>query len=171
MTPEEYAAKAIRTASPAALVNQKDGMLHWYLGMVGECHELMTQEQDGNVHPAEREAELGDLFWYLAQFAHEWEWKLGGLLGYRNALIDRERVLPQILEHLAGMGEALKKYRFYENATVEQTEKWRKSILYHLLRAVFYAQHWAAVNGHSLSDVFKANIAKLEARYPGGFDK
>jgi NTP pyrophosphatase (non-canonical NTP hydrolase) len=77
MTLEEYQNQALTTVLSSD--NEFRDLLHWVLGINGEAGEIaekvkkIIRDKDGKVSEtdkAELAKEVGDVFWYLAVFAH-----------------------------------------------------------------------------------------------------
>jgi NTP pyrophosphatase (non-canonical NTP hydrolase) len=146
-----YRALALRTESPG---EDHDRLLHAVCGLVSEYAELAAHSSKTNY--AE---ELGDMTWYcailddsLAKWSHESTDKLKNPCG------------SDALSLIGEIADAAKRCVFYKKPL--EIDRVRRD-LKALLTAITIMAQEADV---SMSQVFKANIAKLKNRYPDRFE-
>lgn len=169
----EYQLLAKRTATPQPdFVAPAMIHYHWFLGMVGELSEVATSTNDYE----KLKEELGDFFWYVVNFSDAFDVNVRMLL---FATSDLERggneYTYSVYTHwqskayaaIGTMAEMLKKHDWYQNNNKVYCATQLASALYELL---FILRVVMVHHGIKFSDVFEANIAKLKARYPEGFD-
>lgn len=173
MTLNEYQALAMRT-SPRDGHDKLDNAM---LGLIGETGEIVDaykkhiyQSLPGAPFPAQKIAEeLGDTLWYMAELADGLEARLGDIVGNRFGPIDTEarrrggattnpRRAIMKLHHRADM-----------LCLAIEKKAWRRASM-DMRMMIHCAARLAHLCGHSLEEIARANIDKLIARYPDGFD-
>ena len=89
----DYEREAMRTAPPTR--SDTDDLILGALGLAGEAGEYADhiKKQLYHNHPKDRENaldEAGDVLWYLAHIARQWQSSLGDI-AYRNVIKLRKR--------------------------------------------------------------------------------
>lgn len=173
LTVDKYQALAMRT-SPR---DGHDKIDNGVLGLIGETGELVDvykkwqyQSGDDALLPAERLAdELGDVLWYLAELADGMDMPLCKLALNDFRDLDaaarkpggRTRSLRSLVIGLNGRANRMSK-------AVDRGDT--RNIGVEARRMLAGMARLANLIGSSLEAVARANIKKLEKRYPEGFD-
>lgn len=163
MTPNEYQKLAIRTLVDdprfvREMLGDRNVMLVWNaLGLVGEVIELhAVVGYDYEEDSTKVKKELGDCYWYLAALAHVAEIDMLSIAGGGPVV--------HYLDAAGAVSEYIKKVAFH-------LHPYDKAHFAGLLANCFAALgRVAAEYRFLLADVWQANIDKLRARYPDGFD-
>lgn len=185
MTPQEYQTACMRTASPVSRATNDNLRMQGAMGLCGETAELLEAISSGMED--ERSAwsgrivnELGDVLWYAATTAQSIDSDFADLffdgvywkavkepltpLGFTN-LKSRMEVHATYMMRAAGqLIDSVKKETFQGHPADYGTTALVISII---------LGHASILAGHlrlSLEDVAEANIEKLRARYPEGFE-
>lgn len=170
---KEYQKKAQRTSPD----DGHDRLDNGVLGMMGEAGELvdaykkwMYQSGPKAALPVKHIAEeLGDLLWYMAEIAAGMGYEMIDIIGTDFDVIDRRvkrrpakrTTLRSMVVSIAG--------RAYEMNRMICRSEWRGAAT-HMRRIIIHMGHIAYRAGLTLSEVAEMNIAKLQKRYPKGFD-
>ncbi len=169
---KEYQKKAQRTSS-----DDHDKLDNGVLGLMGEAGELvdvykkwMYQSGPKAALPVKHIAEeLGDLLWYMAEIAAGMRTELLDIIGTDFDAIDnrvqrrpvKRTTIRSMVTSIAG--------RAYELNRMICRSEWRGADT-HMRRIIINMAHVAYRAGLTLSEVAEMNIAKLQKRYPKGFD-
>lgn len=78
MTLNEYQILAARTINKELDYYQQEfHALHGMVGEIGELHSIYQKKMQGHSDSTEHyKKELGDLLWFIAEYATAWGWKL-----------------------------------------------------------------------------------------------
>lgn len=160
----EYQEQAARTANTSAEVPPLE--LNFALGMTDEAGEVIGLVCQPWVYTTDAEmvSELGDVLWYTA------------MLALRYGITDCVLIEPPfffnidlLLQHLAWHTSSVAgmvKKQFYHGHDMDMTEL--RAGIWKVLNAISnLARHY----GLTMNQIADANIAKLQARYPDGFDQ
>lgn len=165
----EYQQQAKRTATPQDdFVAPAPQYFHWAFGIIGEFMEVVGAWAEDY---ESTKIELGDLFWYVANFCTEFDidvelLHITDLPPMSNYPLYKEWV-PRAFAYLGLFSETFKKHEFYQR---RDKTILKGQIVYMLFNLLLLVRVMMANRGHNLSDVFEANIAKLQVLYPEGFD-
>lgn len=173
MTMRQYQKKAMRT-SPR---DGHDKIDNGVLGLIGETGELVDlwkkykyqSTDDAELPRAKLAEELGDVLWYLAELADGMGEELLNISGKDFCVLDARFGNPGGRTHSVRKlvtGLAWRASRLCRAADTVDAEELRIQIRRMLAGAARLA--WRI--GYSLEEVAAMNIAKLEKRYPEGFD-
>jgi hypothetical protein len=166
MTLNEYIPLAVRTESPHKVVEdlRANRLLHATMGLCTEAAELV--ETTGELNTKE---ELGDLCWYAAIILdelHTMDKNRPGMDQPASTFTTSHKVDQLVVFMVADSGsalDALKKHLFYRK------ELNPMSVLMPTYRILDCIKAIATVSGYSISDIYEANIRKLQHRYPEKF--
>lgn len=129
------------------------------LGLVGEAGEAMDEavgiDYDG---PAKLIDEVGDTLWYMMAICHD---KWGSGLSF--LCLDRIADGKPLLHHIAKIAEMGKKEAWHGKPAD------LSKLAYHLGGVLRHLEQLAFFFNFTLEDAMRANIVKLEKRYPMGF--
>jgi len=170
MNLSDYQSKAMRTSPP-----DHDRIKNGCLGLIGESGELVDLVkkylfQSGKNSPVPVDAitkELGDILWYCAELCEG----LGVQFKEMCPIVEavscewNERRAEKIAICLSK--DAINAYNDYI-LSIRPNEP--EKISYLISDILIRVSWFASMIGKSLSDIADANIAKLEARYPNGFE-
>jgi len=166
MNMSDYQQKAMRTSPP-----DHDRIKNGCLGLIGESGELVDlvkkfMFQSGKNPPVPVDAivkELGDILWYYAELAEGMGLSMNNMLPVESCKFDWD---VKNAEHMAIYlsKNAMDIYAAAPNK--------RKDLIvpFCITNGLIRVAWFASMIGKSLSDIADANIAKLEARYPNGFE-
>jgi hypothetical protein len=160
MKSSDYITQALRTESVRPFDNTEHGrrasrLAHAAFGVVTEIGELAMSKCD----PTNFAEELGDICWYLAILADEFQFTLTPMAG-----ITPDFSFGPSVDDLC---DQAKRVWFYNQpASVEKIEFAAKAILggIELLDSRYGGRD-------GLAPVFQANIAKLQTRFPNKFSE
>jgi len=161
MTPADYHHLAARTRMD---LPPREALSYAGLKLSGEAGEVLaTMFSDGPNSRADKIAELGDVCWYIAMIADALGLDADDLwttyepilaLSWYNAVI-------RLSLGAGGTSEAIGKHLHHGRVKATITEP---------LSCTVAAVHaCASILGMDVEDVWTANIAKLDARWPDGF--
>ena len=144
---EEYIPLAMRTNNKKE--DPKEDLLNACLGLVGEYVEYQNAETVKH-----KLGELGDIHWYVALLSQTINYNKGGMFeGGKDILTIIGSVCDSIKKHVF-QGHDLDRY---------EIEKYTQELLESLKRE-------CETLGTTQSDIMTANIDKLRARFPKGFE-
>jgi NTP pyrophosphatase (non-canonical NTP hydrolase) len=152
----EYAEGVKRTASQGP--NQ---LAVCALGLCGETGEFLRAF---DFAPSEAREELGDLMWYIAAVAHHTKVEFGFTFMAFQLDNGRFQIKDRLVYNAAAIAEHVKKV--FGHGKVLNADK----VSHHLLECLRACAAAAAALGCRLEDIAEANLEKLRARYPAGFD-
>ena len=158
MTLDEYQKAAARTApmTVTAMVQQAT----FSLGLVCEATEVLEVMGGENVDPELFIKELGDVLWYTAGLCTLFK------LSLADTATLEHKTNPNAQELVIKAG----KVSDYMKKVIGHGHDMDTARLSDEIGGVLQAIHSLCLAyGISLSDVGKANVAKLKARYPDGF--
>lgn len=155
-------------------LSHRDALITWTLGFAeaGEFQSLVLDYIDSGynavaISALEVRKELGDLMWYCALLSHQHQWALQDVAAL-SAPIDGTHSLEW---YAVALGVAASKVQEPLKKHIGQGHGYSfADVVEHIGRVVQLI--WAIANyfGLTLEDVCRANIAKLQDRYPNGFD-
>lgn len=152
MTPKEYFRRTSRTWNrDESFKEQIDNAV---LGIIGEVGEFTRDPDD--------QAEAGDIYYYLATFLR--------LCGEKPATIDPDGMqglvmtLTATLQELTQLAEHTKKWIHHGKA--DRKPKAVASVKKLVRLMLFICQQ----RGWEVNEIWGSNIAKLEGRFPKGFE-
>ena len=152
-----------------------DKMDNALLGLIGETGELVDvikkflyQSSLNAPLPWQKlQDELGDVLWYLVELAAGMDCQLAGLCGSFAQYDERAqkiKIMPSLKSVVVDMDKSAA--ALAELITKKRSFRIQEE-MNHMLKLCSYI---ARIAGTSLDKVADANIAKLKARYPEGFD-
>ncbi len=166
MTPDEYQQNALRTASMN--LGPQVELAVRALGLCGEASEF-SEEMD----PEKLMLEAGDILWYVAALAKAVDTNMSDLVSQLDfdtfqtlhAEDFYDRSPEELLCVTAGkIAEKVKKHVGHGKPLASDF------IRDQLVTAVMLVGQALGIYYISLNDAAEANVAKLKARYPQGFD-
>jgi NTP pyrophosphatase (non-canonical NTP hydrolase) len=165
MTPNEYQQLAGRTLSDETIkLSQYDLRLLWNaIGVAGECGEVLKLL----MFPVDKKkwiGELGDVAWYASACATVLDLAIGDWIISPTSLPDLKYAATGLARTGAEIVEMTKKQVFHKHGI--EKDKWAAK----LIQLFGHLQVCCNALAISPSDVFEANIEKLKARYPDGWD-
>jgi hypothetical protein len=165
MTPNEYQQLAGRTLSNEQIkLSQYELRLLWNaIGVAGECGEVLKLL----MFPVDKKkwvSELGDVAWYASACASVLELEIENWIHTPTTLPDLKYSATNLARVGADIAECAKKQIFHRHGI--DKGQWVEKL------TTLFGQFQGCCRALEISpsEVFKANIEKLEARYPTGWD-
>lgn len=154
MTREQYQKEAERTC-PSLKYGQAADNLHMASGMIDEWFEYVwVRDRPGIVNMEECEKELGDVFWYLANYCRM------NKIGFNYAEYN-DLPIEQNLSRLLGIHK--KELAYNKTPNFLKCQEYIRGII-----------HWLDIECKEMGlppyDIFDLNISKLRKIYPIDFD-
>ena len=156
-----------------------DRMDNGVLGLIGETGEIVDllkkhryQSTPDTPQPNERYCEeLGDVLWYMAELCAGMQKDLQVMIGNDFCDIDMAAQMKFAGRQEADIRKIILNLSMSANAICEHVEKAEfERAEYRIRRMMIAAGDLAFACKSCLQDVASANIEKLKARYPDGFD-
>lgn len=169
----EYASKASRTLPDLGL--KYDGgtniklskilnLSHMALGLASELGELVNctgTELKLNVDKPNLKEELGDLYWYIANYCNIQN--IAPPIGELDNTLPEDRCFELLISSVGELVDIVKKYLAYDR----EIEKSRElEIIYDVYSALNLFEKVYGLDG---DEIRKININKLQVRYPEKF--
>lgn len=159
MTFAEYIPLAVRTESPRSSCSEQNRLLHASIGSMTESVELMGFTDQSNLVE-----ELGDICWYIAIALDTLKpASLESKLVPMATGLTEKAAIRAICDESAVMLDSVKKWMFYGKQVDRVDFVASCNVVLHLIREL------CNMRGIQFCDVLKANIRKLEVRYPEKF--
>jgi NTP pyrophosphatase (non-canonical NTP hydrolase) len=163
MTTAQYQPAALRTARQKTIRLNEDefDQLHAAMGLCTEAAELQEAYTAGDA--AHIKEEIGDMLWYIPLLCRGLRVNMDEAAG-EFTVQGMRFASPDTITWLAAQVLNLQKRALaYENVAA-------KTVYFDMLRTLMKALACLAERyGFTLEEAASANIAKLRARYPGGF--
>lgn len=156
MTPTEYQRRSLRTVNPE--LSPRERLLEAALGICGEAEEIQY------AYPVDRIKEIGDLCWYYAQIVDVLH------LDPETLWANKRPTLAQVPfgQQAGGLVRASGRLANVVQKHVFQGHE--QAIIMPAIREIpAQVADLAGRMGYTMPEIWAANIAKLEARYPNGF--